>query len=125
MDSIALINFIVSFLFPAAESPAVSVAKTLFCGVLLLPVACRSSSTFHASVDTVCELVWVTVDPDTASIHDEMMPLIQQLVPAVMQLRPRFAVASRRFAEGVDNCSFNLCVQSFLKQVYDIAHGNG
>ncbi|GAX77385.1 hypothetical protein CEUSTIGMA_g4831.t1 [Chlamydomonas eustigma] len=58
-----------------------------------------SSTTFHASVDAVCELVWVTVDPETASIHDEMMPLIQQLVPAVMQLRPRFAVASRRFAE--------------------------
>eukprot|EP00200_Dunaliella_tertiolecta_P006984 CAMPEP_0202382050 /NCGR_PEP_ID=MMETSP1127-20130417/40683_1 /ASSEMBLY_ACC=CAM_ASM_000462 /TAXON_ID=3047 /ORGANISM="Dunaliella tertiolecta, Strain CCMP1320" /LENGTH=1111 /DNA_ID=CAMNT_0048981157 /DNA_START=70 /DNA_END=3405 /DNA_ORIENTATION=+ len=55
--------------------------------------------TFHASVEAVCELVWCTVDPQTNQIDGNMMPLIQVLVPSVMQLRPRFAAASAQAAE--------------------------
>ncbi len=57
-----------------------------------------STQTFYASVDAVCELVWSTVDSETSVIHEPMMPMIQKLVSAVMSLRPRFAVAARRFA---------------------------
>jgi len=56
----------------------------------------KSSEMFHAAVDAVCELVWVTVDPESGALQPSMMPLIQVVVPAVMGLRPRFSVASRR-----------------------------
>uniref|UniRef100_A0A7S0WIF6 Importin N-terminal domain-containing protein n=1 Tax=Chlamydomonas leiostraca TaxID=1034604 RepID=A0A7S0WIF6_9CHLO len=54
---------------------------------------------FHAAVDAACELVWCTVDPETAAVQPAMMPLIQALVPAIMGLRPRFSVAARRARE--------------------------
>ncbi|KAG1678979.1 hypothetical protein FOA52_013042 [Chlamydomonas sp. UWO 241] len=57
-----------------------------------------SADTFYACVEAVCELIWVTVDPDTAAINEAMMPLIQVLVPEVMKLRGRFAIAARRLA---------------------------
>lgn len=45
------------------------------------------SDVFHAAVDAVCELVWCTVDPETAAVQPAMMPLIQ--------VRCGFAVTSR------------------------------
>lgn len=32
---------------------------------------------FHAAVEAVCELIWCTVDPESASVQPAMMPLIQ------------------------------------------------
>lgn len=55
-----------------------------------------STDLFHASVDAVCELIWLTVDPDTGSLIDSMMPLVSRVVPAVMELRPRFSIAAQR-----------------------------
>jgi len=52
--------------------------------------------TFHASVDAVCELVWVAVDPATAAPKPELAPLMARLAPTALALRPRFAVAARR-----------------------------
>jgi transportin-3 len=55
-------------------------------------------STFHASVDAVCELVWATVDPATASPKPELAPLMGRIAPTALALRPRFALAARRAA---------------------------
>jgi transportin-3 len=55
-------------------------------------------STFHASVDAVCELVWATVDPATASPKPELAPLMARIAPTALALRPRFALAARRAA---------------------------
>ena len=55
-----------------------------------------STDLFHASVDAVCELVWLTVDPDSGALLESMMPLVSRVVPAVMELRPRFSIAAQR-----------------------------
>lgn len=49
----------------------------------------------------VCELIWITVDPADSTPISSMQPLAQRIVPMVMALRPRFAVAARTFKAGV------------------------
>ncbi|KAG2431638.1 hypothetical protein HYH02_013215 [Chlamydomonas schloesseri] len=74
----------------------------------------HTGETFHAAVDAICEVIWTTVDfgqgaPDpTASpgggaapggpppLASAALPLVQAIVPAIMGLRSRFAVAARR-----------------------------
>lgn len=67
----------------------------------------KSTEVFHAAVDAVCELVRVTVedsdDVDNGGVprlRQAMLPLVQHIVPAVMALRPRFVVSSRRHTGG-------------------------
>ncbi|KIY97732.1 hypothetical protein MNEG_10232 [Monoraphidium neglectum] len=55
----------------------------------------RSEASFHQAVDAVCELIWVTVDPQTCAPNPAMQPLAADLVRAVMELRPRFTTALR------------------------------
>lgn len=43
----------------------------------------------------MCELIWVTVDPATATPNPALAPLAGDLVGAVMELRPRFITALR------------------------------
>ncbi|GFR52886.1 hypothetical protein Agub_g15518, partial [Astrephomene gubernaculifera] len=80
-----------------------------------------SGETFHAAVDAICEVIWTTVDfsspaqaePSSAgsptggggggngpagppALSSAALPLVQAIVPAIMGLRGRFAVAARR-----------------------------
>ncbi|KAF6259150.1 armadillo-type protein [Scenedesmus sp. NREL 46B-D3] len=66
--------------------------------------------TFHAAVDAVVELIWITVDPGTCVPNPEMTGLAQLLVGRVMALRPRFSVALHKAiaeSEGRDGGNDN------------------
>lgn len=60
----------------------------------------KNEGSFYAAVDAVSELIWITVDPSTCNPIPEMQPLVLAIVPQVMALRPRFAVAGRRLQSG-------------------------
>ncbi|GLC47401.1 hypothetical protein PLESTB_001959900 [Pleodorina starrii] len=75
-----------------------------------------TGETFHAAVDAICEVIWTTVDfnnPNNGeagggspggggggngppALAQAALPLVQVIVPAIMGLRGRFAVAARR-----------------------------
>uniref|UniRef100_A0A383V7P9 Importin N-terminal domain-containing protein n=1 Tax=Tetradesmus obliquus TaxID=3088 RepID=A0A383V7P9_TETOB len=66
--------------------------------------------TFHAAVDAVVELIWITVDPASCVPNPEMTGLAQLLVGRVMALRPRFSVALHKAiaeSEGRDGGNDN------------------
>ncbi|KAK9827594.1 hypothetical protein WJX81_001986 [Elliptochloris bilobata] len=56
----------------------------------------QESETFDAAVEAVCELVFCTASGGQPEAP--MLPLVQRLVPAVLELRPRFAVLAQREA---------------------------
>eukprot|EP00879_Flechtneria_rotunda_P018208 GHRR01019098.1.p2 GENE.GHRR01019098.1~~GHRR01019098.1.p2 ORF type:complete len:293 (+),score=112.18 GHRR01019098.1:708-1586(+) len=108
------LNLLTSCLSQTGETVRSQVSESLGCWLKLsggagLPAGFASSplvaaaldglsveGTFHAAVDAIVELIWVTVDPHNSIPNPAMTDLAQHLVVKVMALRPRFSVALRK-----------------------------
>lgn len=90
-------------------------SETLHAGIVctcvfaLCPCTCtHSPSCFLSSLllpSQLVEAIWTTVDTNTYELIPSMLPLVRVIVPAIMELRPRFTLALHRAQAGEESYS--------------------